>query len=90
MHTKLLPTPDHLANIIRVSTAISNVGNLPLVMVLAFVKNPHLPFHTAAEAELAVSYVMLGWFYATMIQMPLGESMVHKCATLHIYVAGYI
>jgi hypothetical protein len=56
-----------------VSTAISNTGNLPLVMVMSFVKNPNLPFNTASEAELAVSYVMLGWFYATMVQMPLGE-----------------
>jgi hypothetical protein len=72
-HTQLLPTPARLTNIIRVSTAISNTGNLPLVMVMSFVKNPNLPFNTASEAELAVSYVMLGWFYATMIQMPLGE-----------------
>lgn len=73
VHTKLLPTPDRLVNIIRVSTAISNTGNLPLVMVMSSVKNPNLPFNTAAEAELAVTYVMLGWFYATMVQMPLGE-----------------
>lgn len=72
-HTNLLQTPPQLRKIIQVSTAISNVGNLPLVMVMSFVKNPHLPFNTASEAELAVSYVMLGWFYATMIQMPLGK-----------------
>jgi hypothetical protein len=72
-HTQLLPTPARLTNIIRVSTAISNTGNLPLVMVMSFVKNPNLPFNTASEAELAISYVMLGWFYATMVQMPLGE-----------------
>lgn len=72
-HTNILNTPPSLSKIIRVSTAISNVGNLPLVMVMSFVKNPNLPFNTAAEADMAVSYVMLGWFYATMIQMPLGE-----------------
>uniref|UniRef100_A0A383VRR9 Auxin efflux carrier n=1 Tax=Tetradesmus obliquus TaxID=3088 RepID=A0A383VRR9_TETOB len=78
VHTRLLPTPERLVNIIRVSTAISNTGNLPLVMVMSFVKNPNLPFNTAAEAELAVSYVMLGWFYATMVQMPLGHWLLHK------------
>lgn len=71
-HTRFLQTPPRLQKIVQVSTAISNVGNLPLVMVLSFVKNPNLPFNTANEADLAVTYVMLGWFYATMIQMPLG------------------
>eukprot|EP00775_Hariotina_reticulata_P013575 gene13575-13700_t len=72
VHTVLMPPPPHLSHIIKVTTAISNVGNLPLVMVLCLVHSPHLHFNTAAEADLAVSYVMLGWFYATMVQMPIG------------------
>lgn len=130
-HTKLLPAPPHLNNIIQVTTgelrrhfttavqlhtpahavpmlvvvilpfqwavtasglsclscraassfcavgptpsAISNAGTLPLVMVMSLVNNPHLPFNTAEESELAVCYVMLGLFWATLIQMPLGE-----------------
>lgn len=48
-------------------------GNLPLVLVLSLIKSPNLPFNTAAQAELAVSYIMLGWWYATLVQMPLGE-----------------
>jgi hypothetical protein len=99
-HTQLLPTPARLTNIIRVSTAISNTGNLPLVMVMSFVKNPNLPFNTASEAELAVSYVMLGWFYATMIQMPLGEwaavlavllcfLCVHTCPAVGYVMLGW-
>jgi hypothetical protein len=43
------------------------------VLVLSLIKSPALPFNTAAQAELAVSYIMLGWWYATLVQMPLGE-----------------
>jgi hypothetical protein len=43
------------------------------VFVLSLIKSPNLPFNTAAQAELAVSYIMLGWWYATLVQMPLGE-----------------
>lgn len=74
LHTRLLPTPPNLKHIIQVSSSIANTGNLPLVLVLSLIKSPNLPFNTAAQAELAVSYIMLGWWYATLVQMPLGES----------------
>jgi hypothetical protein len=48
-------------------------GNLPLVLVLSLIKSPSLPFNTAAQADMAVSYIMLGLGYATLVQMPLGE-----------------
>jgi hypothetical protein len=44
-----------------------------LVIVLSLIKSPNLPFNSAAQAELAVSYIMLGWWYATLVQMPLGK-----------------
>jgi len=74
LHTRLLPTPHNLKHIIRVSSAIANTGNLPLVLVLSLIKSPDLPFNSATQADMAVSYIMLGWWYATLVQMPLGES----------------
>lgn len=58
----------------QVSSSIANTGNLPLVLVLSLIKSPDLPFaaNTAAQADTAVSYIMLGLWYATLVQMPLG------------------
>lgn len=76
LHTRLLPTPHNLKRIIHVSSAIANTGNLPLVLVLSLIKSPDLPFNSATQADMAVSYIMLGWWYATLVQMPLGESVL--------------
>jgi hypothetical protein len=74
LHIHLLKTRKELQDQVLVSSAIGNVGNLPLVMVGSLVNNPHLTFAASpSEADLGVSYVMLGWFWATFMQMPLGE-----------------
>lgn len=61
------------------SSAIANTGNLPLVLVLGLLKSPDLPFNSAAHADMAVSYIMLGWWYATLVQMPLGKTGTGVC-----------
>jgi hypothetical protein len=72
-HTRLAPpAAPGLARIVQLSSAVSNCGNVPLVLVLSLLKSPALPFHTAAHADAAVCYGMLGLAYAQIVQMPLG------------------
>jgi hypothetical protein len=48
---------------------------------MSLVHSPHLHFNNVSEMDAAVSYVMLGWFYATMVQMPIGDSTVRQQVT---------
>ncbi|KAF8068194.1 zinc finger CCCH domain-containing protein 18 [Scenedesmus sp. PABB004] len=73
-HTRLLPTPPWLVGVVRAATAIPNAGSLPLVIALSMAQAQ--PFDGAACAEVATTYVMLGWFSATLIQMPLGHLLL--------------
>lgn len=73
-HVALLPPPSRLRPAILAATAVGNVGSLPLAMVLSLVRSPHLALgaHGGDAADMAVCYIMLGWFYATLVQMPMG------------------
>lgn len=70
----LLSPPPRLRPAILATTAVGNVGSLPLAMVLSLVRSPHLALgaHGADAADMAVCFIMLGWFYATLVQMPMG------------------
>lgn len=88
LQIKTLSVPASLAPQVTVMTALGNVGNLPLVLIPALISRPGVlelmtgatvTSDTAAAANaVGIEYVMLGFFYASFIQFPLGYLMLQK------------
>jgi hypothetical protein len=93
-----LRIPDGLRAQTVVMSTLGNVGNLPLVLIPALLSRPGVlellrvegstAADVAAASSLGVSYVMLGFFFASLIQFPLGYLLLQRPAQTTAAVAA--
>lgn len=74
---QLLGVPEELRAQAVVLSSVGNVGNLPLVLVPSLLADPGMRAAAAAAGSadasgLGVTYVMVGFFVASLIQFPIG------------------
>lgn len=70
--------PELRAQTLAMNTA-GNIGNLPLVMVPSLIASPDVLI-SAEGKEMAITYVMLGFFVASFIQFPCGYLLLQRPA----------
>ncbi len=68
-YTRLSHTPAHAQKAILATSIVGNVGNLPLVLAASLLATQHDP----TAQDMVMRCVMVGWFWANLLQAPIGE-----------------
>lgn len=76
--TGLLTLPPTMRKVVVASCALSNCGNLPLVLAMSIIQDPSLPFMGPAETQHAITYVMLSWFWAAILHFPMAYMFLKR------------
>ncbi|KAF6259145.1 auxin efflux carrier [Scenedesmus sp. NREL 46B-D3] len=79
LQVQLAGVPPPLRSQTLVMNTAGNIGNLPLVLVPSLIASPDVLI-SAEGKEMAVTYVMLGFFVASFIQFPCGYLLLQRPA----------
>uniref|UniRef100_A0A383V5U6 Auxin efflux carrier n=1 Tax=Tetradesmus obliquus TaxID=3088 RepID=A0A383V5U6_TETOB len=79
LQVQLTGIPPELRAQTLVMNTAGNIGNLPLVMVPSLIASPDVLI-SAEGKEMAITYVMLGFFVASFIQFPCGYLLLQRPA----------
>jgi predicted permease len=79
LQVQLAGIPPELKSQTLVMNTAGNIGNLPLVLVPSLIASPDVLI-SAEGKEMAITYVMLGFFVASFIQFPCGYLLLQRPA----------
>jgi predicted permease len=79
LQVQLAGIPQNLRSQTLVMNTAGNIGNLPLVLVPSLIASPDVLI-SAEGKEMAITYVMLGFFVASFIQFPCGYLLLQRPA----------
>ncbi|WIA08024.1 hypothetical protein OEZ85_007494 [Tetradesmus obliquus] len=82
LQVQLVGIPAELRAQTLVMNTAGNIGNLPLVLVPSLIASPDVLI-SAEGKEMAITYVMLGFFVASFIQFPCGYLLLQRPAAQH-------